>query len=169
MIINKALLTRLREAKPWTQGEMAIASGLSLRTIQRAERDGKVSLDTKKALAAALDIDVRAFDDAAGNWEASLVKQLLNMQNTNSAVPAELIGVWEGDYFGTILRLDIDKNVITPKGPISGASPYAFKNNVIYFGLNGRIQLRQVKIISKDKMSFTNFENEVTVEFDRIS
>jgi predicted nucleic-acid-binding Zn-ribbon protein len=36
-----------------------VASGLNLRTIQRIEKDGQASLQSAKALAAALDLDVQ--------------------------------------------------------------------------------------------------------------
>ena len=43
--------------------ELAIASGLNLRTIQRIESYGSASLQSTKALAAALDIDTRDLDN----------------------------------------------------------------------------------------------------------
>lgn len=45
-----------------TQDELAIMSGLSIRTIQRVEKEGMASLQTKKALAATLEIDVHDLD-----------------------------------------------------------------------------------------------------------
>ena len=41
---------------------MATASGLNLRTIQRIESDGLASLQSRKALAAAFDMDVNEMD-----------------------------------------------------------------------------------------------------------
>ena len=169
MKINKALITRLRESKPWSQGELAQAAGLGLRTVQRAERDGNVSLETKKALASALDVDVRAIEGEAQDWPPKVVQQLLDMQQSGKPPPSELLGKWEGDFYGHRLTLDITEKMITPGGPIYGASPYSFRNDMIAFGLNGRIQTRKVEIISDNKMSFTNFENDVTVEFSRIA
>jgi transcriptional regulator with XRE-family HTH domain len=63
MNINAELIVRLRKERSWSQEEMAIASGVNLRTIQRVEKDAVASLQTKKALAAALDIDTRELDD----------------------------------------------------------------------------------------------------------
>jgi transcriptional regulator with XRE-family HTH domain len=62
MKISTELLVRLRNERSWSQDELALASGLNLRTIQRIERDGSVSLQSKKALAAAFEIDPRALD-----------------------------------------------------------------------------------------------------------
>ena len=58
MKINAELVLDLRHKKSWSQDELAIAAGLNLRTIQRIEREGSASLQSKKALASALDIDV---------------------------------------------------------------------------------------------------------------
>lgn len=49
----------LREGRSWTQGHLADASGVSLRTIQRLEKLHSCSPDTLLALASALDVDVR--------------------------------------------------------------------------------------------------------------
>lgn len=57
MKINAARLIRLRTERSWSQDELALASGLNLRTIQRIEKDGAASLQSRKALAAALAID----------------------------------------------------------------------------------------------------------------
>ncbi len=41
---------------------MAIASGLNLRTIQRIEKEASASLQSRKALASALDVDTLALE-----------------------------------------------------------------------------------------------------------
>lgn len=48
-----------RKERAWPQGQLADVAGVNLRTIQRIERDGVASLETQKAIAAALDIDVK--------------------------------------------------------------------------------------------------------------
>ena len=63
MKINADLVVRLRRQRSWSQDELAVASGLNLRTIQRIERHGSASLQSKKAVAAALDIDTRDLED----------------------------------------------------------------------------------------------------------
>ena len=59
MKINTELLLKARKQRSWSQDELAIASGLNLRTVQRIESDGSASLQSRKALAAALDVDVQ--------------------------------------------------------------------------------------------------------------
>ena len=62
MRINADLVVRLRKEKSWSQDELAIASGLNVRTIQRIEREAAASLQSKKALASALNISVQDLD-----------------------------------------------------------------------------------------------------------
>ena len=56
-MINNNLIKRLRNQRAWSQEQLASISGLSLRTVQRIENEGKCSLDSKRALAAALDLE----------------------------------------------------------------------------------------------------------------
>ena len=58
MKINVDLLLRLRKDRSWTQDEVAIASGLNIRTVQRIENEASASLQSIKALASAFDINV---------------------------------------------------------------------------------------------------------------
>ena len=62
MKINAELILELRNKKSWSQDELAIASGLNLRTIQRIENEATASLQSRKALASALDIDTLALE-----------------------------------------------------------------------------------------------------------
>ena len=52
-LFDSQKLISLRQARFWTQEDLAAASGLSSRTIQRIERDGRISVDSWKAIAAA--------------------------------------------------------------------------------------------------------------------
>lgn len=58
MKINAAFVLEQRLRRAWTQEELAIASGLSHRTIQRVEKEASGSLETKKALAVIFDVDI---------------------------------------------------------------------------------------------------------------
>ena len=59
MKINVSIILKLREEKAWSQEELASASGLNLRTIQRIEKNGTASLHSKKVLASALDLNIQ--------------------------------------------------------------------------------------------------------------
>ena len=62
MKINIELLKKLRKEKAWSQEELALVCGISLRTIQRIEKEGKASLESKKAIASAFEINVNELD-----------------------------------------------------------------------------------------------------------
>ena len=65
MKLNPSIVRRLREARHWSQEQLAAAAGLGLRTVQRVEADGVASRGTRVCLAAALDTDVSAMLDAS--------------------------------------------------------------------------------------------------------
>jgi transcriptional regulator with XRE-family HTH domain len=58
MKIDTQVLRRLREERSWTQEHLAAVSGVSLRTIQRIEREGNSSAESRLSLAAAFGVDV---------------------------------------------------------------------------------------------------------------
>jgi DNA-binding XRE family transcriptional regulator len=62
MKINCALVLQLRNARSWSQEELATAAGLNLRTIQRIENEASASLQSKKALASVFSIDIKALE-----------------------------------------------------------------------------------------------------------
>ena len=62
MKINAALIKHLRNQKGWPQEQLALISGISHRTIQRIETSGNCSLESKRALASAFEIEITALD-----------------------------------------------------------------------------------------------------------
>jgi transcriptional regulator with XRE-family HTH domain len=62
MKIDADLVLELRAERSWSQEELGIASGLNIRTIQRIEKEATISLQSKKALASAFDIDIHDLD-----------------------------------------------------------------------------------------------------------
>ena len=60
-MINRDLVRQLRSERCWSQEHLALVSGISLRTVQRVEKDGKCSLDSMKAIAAAFDTNASVF------------------------------------------------------------------------------------------------------------
>lgn len=63
MKINASTLKQKRKEKFWSQEELAIASGLGLRTIQRVESEGNASFDTIKSIASALEVKASELTD----------------------------------------------------------------------------------------------------------
>ena len=64
MRINAQRVMELRKKCSWSQDELATAAGLNLRTVQRVETSGTASLQTLKAIAAALEADLDDFNRA---------------------------------------------------------------------------------------------------------
>ncbi len=54
----KMIIRKLRLEKGWSQEQLAEMAGVSTRTIQRIERGGQASLETKKCLAAVFEINL---------------------------------------------------------------------------------------------------------------
>jgi len=57
-VVDPQTLVLLRQTRHWTQEELAVASGLGLRTIQRAESDGQLSSASLKSLASVFEVTV---------------------------------------------------------------------------------------------------------------
>lgn len=61
--IEKQMIVRkLRLKKGWSQEQLAELTNLSVRTIQRAERGQKPSLETARSLAAIFEVDISTFN-----------------------------------------------------------------------------------------------------------
>ena len=54
--INTALLIEMRTQRAWSQQQLADIAGVSLRTIQRAEKSGRTSADSLQAVASAFNV-----------------------------------------------------------------------------------------------------------------
>ncbi len=80
--VNPEIVRLLRMARRWTQEELSAAAQLSLRTVQRAEQEGNVSVTTLKSLASALEV-------AASELET-------RRESALSTRSGPIIGVWCG-------------------------------------------------------------------------
>lgn len=69
MKINKMNIVALRNLQGWSQEDLAAAAGISVRTVQRMETEGKASLDTAKSIAAAFDVGVEKVKEPELRWE----------------------------------------------------------------------------------------------------
>jgi len=67
MKLDPQKIRQLREERSWTQEHLATVAGLSLRTVQRIEREGNGSSDSRLALAAAFGVDLSRISDAVEN------------------------------------------------------------------------------------------------------
>ena len=101
---------QLRKNKAWSQDELAIASGLNLRTVQRIESEALASLQSKKALAAAFDIDIHDLDYE----ELPMLQELVGQMVSISLGSTEFSEVPKGEVLeikDAWLKLQTKKNV----------------------------------------------------------
>ena len=89
MKINRDRVLEARRQKSWSQEELAIAAGLNLRTIQRIEGEASASLQSKKALAAALDLDIHDLDHQEIHMRQEWEYKVLETKN-RAALQTEL-------------------------------------------------------------------------------
>lgn len=110
IMINPDIIKDLRLQKSWTQEQLAGAAGLSLRTIQRVEKDGVCSLETNQALAAVFNIDqntlrVNSAEEAeektdAAHRQGRLYGMMGNTAGMICAYAAIGYSVFQGDLLG---------------------------------------------------------------------
>jgi len=68
MRINALNIVDMRNRQGWSQEDLAAAAGISTRTVQRLETEGKASLDTAKAVAAAFDVTLEKVKEPELQW-----------------------------------------------------------------------------------------------------
>lgn len=61
MLVDSSKMKHLRLTKNWTQQHLADVCGLSMRTIQRVEKDGVASNETVAAYAAVFEVEAVEF------------------------------------------------------------------------------------------------------------
>jgi transcriptional regulator with XRE-family HTH domain len=64
----------LREERCWSQGHLADAAGLNVRTVQRIESGEPCSFETMMGLAAALGVDVAMLETRRGRRKAAAIR-----------------------------------------------------------------------------------------------
>ena len=82
MLVDAKKLKQLRMSRNWTQQHLADVCGVSMRTIQRVEKDGVASNETIGAYAAIFEIDVQTL---------LISKQQFENRPQNNRVPALLV------------------------------------------------------------------------------
>lgn len=98
MKISPATVRRLRTDLGWSQEQLAVASGLSLRTIQRVESDGSASRETRTSLAATFGIQL-----AELSAEGKELHQLANRPHLSIARYKISAGIAGAAFFVVIL------------------------------------------------------------------
>ena len=121
LIVNPERVRVLRMVHHWSQEELATAAGLGIRTIQRAEADGEVSVATAKALAAVFETSVEDLSTTQPSADAQTRPQfpgvVLGVVCAFAATALGVLGAanYSLDAIGDAIGTD-------PTGPIMGLS-----------------------------------------------
>lgn len=159
MYISPEKLRALRTDRKWSQDQLATACSLSLRTIQRIEKDGKCSADTHNALSNALAIQP---------------KDLLPEAEASSEVTQEKIEKPSNDgYVGLSLAfLVIISLIVVSDSPLRFFDPFAFiatlslafSLTILSSGLFPTLEsFKAVLILIKPHTSVSNYQQLATV------
>ncbi|MDO6634706.1 helix-turn-helix transcriptional regulator [Pseudoalteromonas carrageenovora] len=84
MQLNPKTVKTLRQTLNWTQQQLADACDLSLRTIQRVEKEGTASKETTMALCAVLEVRQGELIKLEDDTNSSAVNPALSTQNITS-------------------------------------------------------------------------------------
>lgn len=81
MFLSTTKLKALRTEKGWSQDVVAKSSGLSVRTIQRIEADGKASAESTLAIASVFDLSPKELQATSNHIEVNWTRKMI-MKNT---------------------------------------------------------------------------------------
>jgi len=102
MKVDVELLLKLRRDRAWSQDELATASGLNLRTIQRIEKEATASLQSMKALASVFDMGIRELEYE----ESGMINELLGKEVTLvMGISASKMTGFDDSVKGTIVEI----------------------------------------------------------------
>lgn len=97
MQLNQKRIKKLRENKCWTQQHLADACGLSLRTIQRIEKEGSASKESMMSLCAVFEVQqatlINLDDIEQSNHSQSTINMKLHLMMLGiAAILGGLVG-----------------------------------------------------------------------------
>lgn len=103
MNVNRELIKELRLKRSWSQEKLADVAGVSMRTVQRVETDGVASLQSRIAIARALEVEPVDLDIESEHLPSS--KEGVSAE-AGQVVPDSLAVAWSS-YFWPGLRFGI--------------------------------------------------------------
>jgi two-component system sensor histidine kinase/response regulator len=113
-------IKQLRLDKGWTQERLALVTGLSYRTIQRIERDGRCALDSKIALSSAFGIPLLDLSNESQNlldkvFDLTLVQDANGVYITVNSKGLKSTSIsWNsivGKHYRDVLSADLSQRV----------------------------------------------------------
>ena len=93
------LVRKERVARAWPQRQLAEVADVSLRTIQRLERDGSAQFETLMAVAQAFSMDVKELIQVSGSDETAAPRKQIHLL-PRLTTGRDLTNIWAGaDHF----------------------------------------------------------------------
>jgi transcriptional regulator with XRE-family HTH domain len=80
------IIKNLRLQNGWSQEKLAELTNLSIRTIQRIEKEDKASLESLKSLALAFEMDIKELQEKINNKDNFVTKQNTKQNRTNITI-----------------------------------------------------------------------------------
>jgi transcriptional regulator with XRE-family HTH domain len=103
MKVDAELILRLRRERAWSQDELALATGLNLRTIQRIETEATASLQSIKALASAFEVSIRALEHKESNMLSKLVGKEVQIV---MGISQSMVSGFDDNVTGKIIEIE---------------------------------------------------------------
>lgn len=152
MSVSKQNIIKLRKDRGWSQEKLAVISGLSERTIQRIEKDGNCSLDSKMALASAFEISPQELSiiEILRTEDLTMIVDwggILGLLVLGLATPAVVLltgthGMWELASFSIVIGLTVILSIMT----------YGFKQTHLLFDKTSYIVKYPRRVVGLNKL-----------------
>lgn len=132
MLLDSNKLKQVRKEKGWSQELLAKASGLSLRTIQRIETDGRASAESFLSISSALELSPNvlhsSLDKLSVNWTRKMIM--------NGAIGLSVISA----AIGMLFLLGGKANIFIDWYGLGFLVAFVYAATIISFGVTGLIR-----------------------------
>lgn len=146
-------IKELRKERSWSQALLAEASGLSLRTVQRIEANGKGAPETLLAIAGAFDVDVENFTKQRLAINEELSEQFFGIHISNQSLLIRF-----KSWFG--MRLALGQKLMAGLGGLMISLPVVFvATNVIRYVLGFELFPNVFELFKSNEQVHTLFNN----------
>ncbi|GAA5217157.1 helix-turn-helix transcriptional regulator [Corallincola platygyrae] len=132
MVLNVGKLKQLRKQKSWSQEVLAKASGLSLRTIQRIESDGRASAESTLAIASALEVSPTALQSSSEQIDVNWTRKMI----MHSAVALLVISV----TIGILFKLGGEASLYFDWIGLSFVIAFIYAATIVAYGVDGMLK-----------------------------
>ena len=140
IMINSELVKKLRKQESWSQDQLAAIAGISLRTVQRVEKEGSCSLESRKALASVFKINATELE-----LDSEAIEVAANHERGRKyGYAAAIIGLI-GAYSGISLDLANDGMSLGMAGAFYGGVGALFGAGCVAIGWRSNKRSRRLK------------------------